>query len=118
MISKTKIKKGKKRKTNSEIVKTINIAKKNNLMILGKKLSGPTRKYIKVNIDDLNELEGNKIMIVGKVLSSGNINKKIEISAMGFSKKAREKLEIAGCKARTIREEIEKDPKLEGVKII
>ena len=118
MISKTKISKRAKRKTKSELVETINLAKKNNLLELGKKLSGPTRLQSKVNLSDLNELKENKIIVVGKVLSKGEIKNKKEIAALGFSESAKEKLEKANCEINSIKKYLEKNPKLEGVKII
>jgi len=119
MISKTQIKKRKRKKTNPELVATIELAKKNNLLELGKKLSGPRRIYKKINLNEINRLEERKIIIIGKVLGSGDINKKIEISALGFSKKAKEELEKKGCKINTIKEELENNGnKLEAIKII
>ena len=78
-ISKTKISKRTKRKTNPELVETIELAKKNNLLELAKKLSGPTRLQSKINLDELNKLKENKVLVVGKVLGGGQINKKISI---------------------------------------
>lgn len=118
MISKTQISKRIKRKTNPELVETIELAKKNNLLDLGKKLSGPTRLQKKINLDELNKLKESKFLVVGKVLGKGEINKKIKIAALGFSEQAKEKLKKADCKMLTIKQAIEKNKKLEGVRII
>ena len=128
MISKTQISKRVKRKTNPELVETIELAKKNNLLDLGKKLSGPTRKQVKINLEDLSRLlekdgdkkgtKESKFLVVGKVLGKGEINKKIKIAALGFSEQAKEKLKKADCKMLTIKQAIEKNPKLEGVKVV
>ncbi len=118
MISKTQISKRVKRKTNPELVGTIELARKNNLLELGKRLSGPKRFYKKVNLGDLDKLKEEKILVVGKVLGDGEIKKKIKIAALGFSDSAKEKLKKADCKILTIKQAIEKNPKLEGVKII
>lgn len=128
MISKTQISKRVKRKTNPKLAETIELAKKKNLLYLAKKLSGPTRKQVKINLEDLDRLlekdgdkkdikEG-KFLVVGKVLGKGELNKKIKIAALGFSEQAKEKLEKAGCEMLTIKQAIEKNPKLEGVKIL
>ncbi len=85
MISKTKIRKRTKKKTKSELVETITLAKKKNFLNLGKKLSGPTRLQSKVNLDKLNKLKETRIIVVGKVLGKGKINRKIKIAALGFS---------------------------------
>ena len=118
MITKTKINKRKRKKTNPEIVKTAELAKKNNHLELAKKLTMPKRLYKKINLEELNKLESKKVLIVGKVLGVGEINKKIDVSALGFSKQAKEKLEKNKSKTNTILQELEQDPKLEGVKII
>ena len=118
MISKTQISKRVKRKTNPELVETIELAKKNNLLELAKELSGPTRLQSKVNIESLDKVNEKKVVVVGKILSQGEINKKIEVAALGFSKSAKEKLKKAGCEIRTIKQELESNKKLEGVKIL
>ena len=56
MISKTKIQRKTKKKTNPELVKTIMLAKKNNHLKLANKLSGPTRQQARVNLSELNEI--------------------------------------------------------------
>jgi large subunit ribosomal protein L18e len=118
MISKTQIEKRLQKKRNPVIVRTIMLAKKNGLLDLGKKLSAPASQYTNVNLDFLNSMKEDKIMVVGKVLGQGDIEKKIKISALGFSESAKEKLKKAGCEIKTIEEEIEANKKLEGVKII
>lgn len=118
MISKTQISKRIKRKTNPELVETIKLAKKNNLLELGKKLSGPKRFYKKINLDELDKIKESEVIVVGKVLGDGDINKKIKIAALGFSNRAKEKLKKAGCGVFTIKQVIEKNKKLEGVKIL
>ena len=84
-ISKTQINKRKKRKTNLELVETIELARKNNLLELGKRLSGPKRLYKKINLNALNKLKEEKVIVVGKVLSKGEVNKKMKVAALGFS---------------------------------
>jgi len=118
MLSKNKIQKRKKKKTNPELVDTIQVAKSNNLLKLAKNLSGPVRLQKKINLEDLDKLKENKVLITGKVLGQGAINKKISVSALSFSDQAREKLKKAGCEMKTIKQEILENKKLEGVKII
>jgi len=113
MISKTKINKRAKRKTNEELAEAIMIAKKNNLLELAKKLSGSTRDQSKVNLRDINNLKEDVVIVVGKVLSDGDINKKT-IYALGFSDVAKEKLNKAGCKYKSILEALKENNKLKG----
>ena len=117
IISKTKISKRMKKKTNSSLVETINFAKKHNLEI-AKVLSSPTRKRISSNLEDIDEQtkQGETIIVPGKVLGQGEITKKIKIIALSFSSSAFEKLKKAKCETSTIEEEFErnKGEKLEG----
>ena len=107
-----------KRKRNPQLVETIELAKKNNLLDLAKKLSTSTKLQSKINLEELDKLKENKFIIAGKVLGSGDINREISISALAFSESAKEKLKKAGCEINTIKQEIEKNSKLPGVKII
>lgn len=118
MISKTKIQERIKNKKNIVLVKTIILAKKNNHLELARQLSSSTRKQLKINLEFLKKIENNNILIPGKILGLGEINKKISISALNFSSSAKEKLKKAGCEFKTIKEELEKNPSLKGVKII
>jgi len=85
---------------------------------LAKKLSGSRREYKNINLDELEKMDGDKILVVGKVLGSGEINRKIGIAALSFSGKAKEKLEKADCNVKSVKDAINKNNKLEGVKII
>jgi len=118
MISKTQINKRLERKKNPELREIIKLAKAKSLLELGKKLTGPTRQQTKINVGELNKLDKKNIIIIGKVLGQGEIDKKVVVAALGFSEQAREKLKKAGCEIRTIKQEIEKNPELKGVKII
>ena len=105
------------RKRNPEIVETIELAKKNNLLELAKKLSSSKKNYKNINLDELNKIKESHIAVVGKVLGQGILEKKKTIAALGFSKQAQEKLLKMKCEIKTIKQEI-KDSKLKGVKII
>ena len=94
------------------------MAKNEGLLDLSKKLTAPASQYLKINLDKLDEVKGDKIMVVGKILGQGEVSKKIKVSALGFSEGAREKLVKAGCEIKTIKEEIESNKKLEGVEIL
>jgi large subunit ribosomal protein L18e len=118
MLSKTQIDKRTKRKRNPLLVRTIDLAKKQNLLELAKRLSGPSSSYTKINLDGLNSIKEEKVIVVGKVLGQGEVERKMSVIALGFSKQAREKLKKAGCETKELLKEIEDNPKLEGVKLL
>lgn len=119
--SKTLIKKQTERKTNTELVKTIIASKKNPAWFnVAEILSGPRRKRVNLNLEDIDKSskEGEKIIIPGKVLSQGEITKKVNVYALGFSEKARDKLLKAKCEISSILEEIKKNPEAKGIKVL
>lgn len=121
MKSKTKISKQAERKFNPELVETINLAKKNSKWLeVAKILSQPRRKRININISyiDENSKQGETILIPGKILSQGEISKKIKVVAFNFSEKSKEKLLSKGCEVLSISEEIKLNPEMKGVKIL
>lgn len=121
MKSKSLIKKQTERKQNRELVETIILAKKNKewLKVAGI-LSYPRSKKININLDRINKEseQGDSIVVPGKVLSQGEIDKKIKIAAFNFSEKAKEKLKKANCEVFSIAEEIKKNPDAKGIKIL
>ena len=121
MISKTKISKRIKRKTHSEIVETVNAAKENKEWNkIAQLISGSRRKYSSVNLKEIEKQTkvGDTVIIPGKVLGSGTISKKVRVCAINFSESAKEKLKENKGEIVTILEEIKKNPKAEGVKVI
>jgi large subunit ribosomal protein L18e len=116
--SKTKISKQSRKKTNPLLVKTINMAKKNNAWIdVACLLSGSKKNRQNVNLKEIENMKGD-ILIVGKVLSEGNVTEKKKIVALSFSKKAIEKLKSANCETIPIIDEIKKNPGMKGLKIL
>ena len=110
-----------KRKTNPELVNTILAAKKNkNWLKVANIISTPKRKNIALNLRDINEKssDGEIIVIPGKVLSDGEINKKIKISAISYTKQAYEKLKKSKIESNKLIEEITKNPNATKIKII
>ena len=104
-----------KKKTDKELVETVLKLKKKN-QELSSLLSVPTRKRFSLNLDEINkQIKEEKTLIVpGKVLGRGNIEKKIKIIALNFSRQAEKKLKKAGCEAKTIVEELKKNEKIDG----
>ena len=82
-------------------------------------LKRPTRIRREVNLYKINKYtRDNEIALVpGKVLSLGDMDKKITIAAYKFSQQAKEKINKIG-KAITIKELIKENPKGKRVRII
>ena len=121
MKSKTLIEKQLKRKTNPELVQTIIASKKNLKWIeVSSSLSGLSNERVVFNLDfiDKQAKEGETIVIPGKVLSMGELNKKIKIVALAASKSAIEKINKNGSTFITIIEEIKLNPEAKGIKIL
>ena len=121
MKSKTLIKKQIERKTNTELIKTIIAAKKYQAWFnVAEILSGPRRKRVNLNIGEIGEKvkEGEKVVVPGKVLSQGEITKKMKIIAFNFSEKTKDKLLKSRCEILSILDEIKKNPEAKGVKIL
>jgi len=120
-VSKTHIKNKNRRKTNMEIVETIKLATKSPTWFkVAHILSGPKRHQIDVNLSQLDKdsKAGDTIVIPGKVLSQGELTKKLRLCALSFSEKALEKMKKTKSEAVTILEEIQKNPKGEGIKVL
>jgi len=121
MKPKSKIEKQLRNKKNPELVETIITAKKQKEWLkIASILSGPRSNRLNLNLKELNEKakDGEKILVPGKILSLGDIDKKIKIVALNFSEKAKEKLLKSKCEIFTIGEEIKKNPTAKGVKIL
>jgi large subunit ribosomal protein L18e len=121
MKSKTKISKQTEKKTNTELVETILAAKNNpSWLEVASILSGSRRNRKNFNLKNINELIGKEkiILIPGKVLSEGEIDKKVKIVALNFSNKSKEKLIKSGCEVSSILDEIKSNPSLKDVKIL
>jgi large subunit ribosomal protein L18e len=121
MISKTKISKRIKKKKNPSLVETLSACKKNDAWLkVGQLLSISRRKRVSMNLSEISEKgeKGEKVLLPGKVLSQGEIDKKIQIIALDFSENAKEKLDKSKIEFNTIIEEIKKNPDAKGIKIL
>ncbi len=121
MISKTKISKRIRRKTDPVIEETIILAKKNKCwMKIAQIISGSKRGYAAVNLKEIDEnsSEGDTLVIPGKVLGLGEVTKRVRVCALEFSESAKDKLVKTKSEIVYLLEEIKKNPKAEGVKIL
>lgn len=112
--------------TNPELQKLINdvkeTAKSSNINLwkrIAYELEKPTRRRRSVNIYRINKhtREGETAIVPGKVLSMGEMTKKLTVAAYQFSREAEEKINKIG-KAITIKELIKKNPQGKKIRII
>ena len=83
-------------------------------------LEASTRDRRVVNLSRINRFskDNDLIVVPGKVLSSGNLDKKVTVAAWDFSEMAKKKIKDANSKAMAIEELLDNNPKGKGVKII
>jgi ribosomal protein L18E len=115
-ISKTKIEKRMKVKTNAELVETIIKIKKKNPSV-AKMLAGPKRNQAGVNLDKINSINGD-VLVIGKILSSGNLDKSKKIVGWNASEKAKEKIKSVKGEFVLISDEIKKNPGLKDLEVL
>ena len=115
------------RKSNAELVQAITSLKKaardNDAPIwksIAKRLEGPSRNWPTVNISKLeyNCQKNSRIVVPGKLMGSGNLTKKVTVSAYSFTKSATEKIEKAGGKCVHYSDFIKSNPKGKDVMVI
>jgi large subunit ribosomal protein L18e len=84
------------------------------------RLEKSSKNWPVVNLDRINSYINDKeiALVPGKVLSSGNLTKKITIAAWSFSDKSHEKIRKAGGKTITINELMKNNPKGENIRIL
>ena len=83
-------------------------------------LKKPTRQRRIVNLYKLNEnaREGEIMLVPGKVLSVGEVEKKVEVAALNFSAEAKKKILEAKGKVWSIPELLQHNPEGKKVRII
>ena len=86
---------------------------------LSKKLSGPRRNRVNVNLYRINKktVKNDQIVVPGKILGMGELDHTLTIACLESSKSAKKKIEVSGSKLITIEELLEQNPKGSGVKI-
>lgn len=87
---------------------------------VARRLKRSTRRQTEVNLSDINRVsqEAQTILVPGKVLANGQLDHKVNIAALNFSKTAQEKIEEAGGECIPISEIIEQNPKGSNIKIV
>ncbi|WP_461462955.1 50S ribosomal protein L18e [Methanobrevibacter sp.] len=114
-------------KTNPNLIKLIRtLRKKSNeenvaiWKVVASKLERSNRRTAEVNISSINRYahEDEVVLVPGKVLSNGNLDKKVTVAALKFSETAVEKINSAGGKCLTISEILEENPKGSNIRIM
>lgn len=84
-----------------------------------KDLKKPARQKKTVNVYKIDNFakDGETVIVPGKVLSLGELTKKVDVAAVNFSAEARKKIEAKG-KVLTIRELFKQNPEGKKVRIL
>lgn len=114
-------------KTNPLLIDLINQLKKealdNNKPLwkdVALRLQKSSKNWPEVTLKRINKHVNEKetALVPGKVLSSGELTKKIPIAAWNFSDKAKQKITEAGGTAMTIEELLKKNPEGKNIRIM
>ena len=90
------------------------------LVNLGKQLEKSRRNRTSVNLIKLQRVckDGETVLILGKLLSYGDLDKKITVSALSASGAALDKLKKSGSKFITIKDLIKQNPNGKNIRLI
>ena len=85
-----------------------------------KDLTKSSRQRRSVNVYKIDKYarEGEMVLVPGKVLSLGEMRKKVDVAAFNFSAEAKKKIEQANGKIMTIKELLEQNPEGKKVRIL
>jgi len=115
------------RKTNPMLIELIHELKKqsneNDIPIwkdVALRLEKSSKNWPKVNLDRISKyiLENETALIPGKVLSTGNLTKKVSIAAWSFSEESREKIKKADGRCMSIEDLLKNNPKGKDIRIL
>ena len=86
---------------------------------ISKKLSGPRKNRVSPNLYRINKKtkENDLVVVIGKESGIGELDHKVTIACLDYSKSAKQKIEASGSKILSIEELLEQNPKGSGVKI-
>ena len=87
---------------------------------IASRLEKSTKNWPEVNLNRISKYTSEKetALIPGKVLSTGELTKKVSIAAWSFSEKSQEKITKAGGKYMSIEELIKNNPKGKDIRIL
>lgn len=84
------------------------------------RLARPTRQHPALTLRELEEKakEGDTIIVPGKIVGTGTLTKHLHVCALSFSASALEKMKESKTTTARILDEIKKNPKAEGIKVL
>ena len=87
---------------------------------VAQRLERSNRRTAEVNLSDIDRHaeDGETILVPGKVLSNGDLDKKVDVVAFKFSAKAQDKIENAGGECISIEEIMRTNPKGSNIRIM
>jgi large subunit ribosomal protein L18e len=87
---------------------------------INKDLNKPARQRRVVNLYKIDKFarDGETVLVPGKVLSVGQLNKKVDVAALSFSDGAKRKIIEAKGNVLTIKELLQKNPNGSKVRIL
>lgn len=115
-----KIKPRKKHEELRKLIKEMDRSNSKFWKSISKLLNKPRRKRFEVNVFKINKFckENETVLVPGIVLGNGEINKKVNVVALKFSKNAKRKIEDAGGKTINIWDGFKKIKKIKDIRII
>ncbi|MEK6950683.1 MAG: 50S ribosomal protein L18e [Nanoarchaeota archaeon] len=83
-------------------------------------IAKPSRQRREVNVYKIDKYtrEGETVVVPGKVLSMGELSKKVTVAALNFSRQAEEKIVRAHGKPISIQELLQQNPEGKNVRIL
>lgn len=87
---------------------------------IAQRLERSNRRYAEVNISKINRYSSpdETILVPGKILGSGQLDHNVNVVALGFSKRAIQKIGAAGGRCLNINEILHENPKGSRIRIV
>ena len=87
---------------------------------ISKALEKPRRRRVETNLSKIarHTEKNDTVVIAGKVLATGELTEPVTVAALGFSARAKAKIESAKGRAISIEELVDENPSGSGVKIL
>jgi large subunit ribosomal protein L18e len=117
----------KNKKTNPTLISLIQQLKKQSIekdvsiwKDIALRLEKPSKNWAKVNLNRISKYTNEKeiALIPGKVLSDGELTKKVSVAAWSFSEKAQDKITKVGGKYLSIEELLKNNPEGKNIRIL